>query len=67
MLKDFKIMKRFTIFLVIFIFCLAVSVFSAEKKQIAAENLHALGLISGIGNNAVGSVNFDIDGRLTRV
>ena len=34
--------------------------------QEAAEKLHALGLLAGVGNNADGSVNFDVNGSLTR-
>ena len=34
--------------------------------QTAAENLHALGLLAGVGNTADGSVNFDVNGSLTR-
>ena len=40
--------------------------FAAESGQSAAENLHALGLLAGVGKNADGSVNFDVDGKLTR-
>ena len=34
--------------------------------QTAAENLHTLGLLAGVGNTADGSVNFDVNGSLTR-
>lgn len=34
--------------------------------QLAAERLHALGLLAGVGKNADGSVNFDATGSLSR-
>ena len=37
-----------------------------SEGQTAAENLHALGLLAGVGTNADGSVNFDVNGSLTR-
>ena len=43
---------------------------NAAKKTVdadtAANALHALGLLAGVGNNADGSVNFDTAGSLTR-
>ncbi|MBQ9133210.1 MAG: family 43 glycosylhydrolase [Clostridia bacterium] len=38
----------------------------STMEQQAAENLHALGLLAGVGTNADGSVNFDVNGSLTR-
>lgn len=37
-----------------------------SEGQTAAEKLHTLGLLAGVGNNADGSVNFDVNGSLTR-
>ncbi|MBQ9133002.1 MAG: hypothetical protein IJX64_00565, partial [Clostridia bacterium] len=37
-----------------------------SEGQTAAENLHTLGLLAGVGTNADGSVNFDVNGSLTR-
>jgi len=47
---------------------LPLSLSAAEPLdgQTAAENLHALGLLAGVGKNADGSVNFDVNGNLTR-
>ncbi|MBQ4556781.1 MAG: S-layer homology domain-containing protein [Clostridia bacterium] len=49
---------------------MVVSVFGKDAEAItaddAAERLHALGLLAGVGNNADGSVNFDTNGSLTR-
>ena len=46
----------------------AITVFAADNTTgaDAANALHALGLLAGVGNNADGSVNFDLDGSLTR-
>lgn len=38
----------------------------SPKEPSPAEKLYTLGLLAGKGNNADGSVNFDIDGSLTR-
>ena len=43
-----------------------VSAAETLSGQAAAENLHALGLLAGVGKNADGSVNFDVGGKLTR-
>jgi len=64
-------MKRiFALLLVTLMVCTAaVSVAAAEPTsdgQAAAEKLHALGLLAGVGKNADGSVNFDVNGNLTR-
>ena len=45
---------------------LSLSAAEALDGQTAAENLHALGLLAGVGKNADGSVNFDVNGNLTR-
>ena len=37
-----------------------------SEAQQAAEKLHSLGLLAGVGSNADGSVNFDVNGSLTR-
>lgn len=39
---------------------------NALDGQTAAENLHALGLLAGVGTNPDGSVNFDTEGGLNR-
>lgn len=46
---------------------LPMSVSAAEiDGQAAAEKLHALGLLAGVGTNSDGSVDFDTDGSLNR-
>lgn len=54
--------------LVTLMLCSATAVFAADgdAKADAANALHTLGLLAGKGNNADGSVNFDLDGSLTR-
>ena len=64
-------MKRFLAFLLTAVMLLSAVpfTFAAEPTndgQAAAEKLHALGLLAGIGKNADGSVNFDVGGKLTR-
>ena len=60
-------MKIFvTLALSLFLFCTAIHVFSAEADKSDAEKLHCLGLISGVGNNQDGSIDFDTEGNLTR-
>lgn len=44
---------------------LAVSAENSSAQE-AAEKLHMLGLLAGVGKNADGSVNFDIDSSLNR-
>lgn len=51
------------------LFAAAPTAFAASEDITAAEAanaLHSLGLLAGVGNNADGSVNFDLDGSLTR-
>jgi len=51
----------------IMLLALPMSVSAAEiDGQAAAEKLHALGLLAGVGTNADGSVNFDTAGNLNR-
>ncbi len=64
-------MKRFLAFLLTAVMLLSAIpfAFAAEPTndgQAAAEKLHALGLLAGVGKNADGTVNFDVGGKLTR-
>ncbi len=64
-------MKRILAFLLaLLMLCTTAPIaFAAEPTsdgQAAAEKLHALGLLAGVGKNADGSVNFDVNGKLTR-
>ena len=63
-------MKRlFSLLLALLMLASAIPFVSAAETlsgQAAAENLHALGLLAGVGKNADGSVNFDVGGKLTR-
>ncbi len=60
--------KIFSLLLALLMLTAAMPVISAAELdgQTAAENLHALGLLAGVGKNADGSVNFDVNGKLTR-
>ncbi len=61
--------KLFCLFFALLMLASATPFVSAAETlsgQEAAENLHALGLLAGVGKNADGSVNFDVDGKLTR-
>ena len=54
-------------FAAILLLALPTSVSAAENDgQVAAEKLHALGLLVGVGTHADGSVNFDTAGDLNR-
>ena len=61
---------RFTSLLLamVMLFASVPFAFAAENVTAskAAEALHSLGLLAGKGTNADGSVNFDLDGSLTR-
>ena len=59
-------MKKLLSLLFIALLLLLPMSLSAAEGQAAAENLHALGLLAGVGKNADGSVNFDVGGKLTR-
>ena len=63
-------MKKILAFLLSMVLLLSavpfVSALDPLDGQRAAENLHALGLLAGVGKNADGSVNFDVGGKLTR-
>ena len=63
-------MKKILCFVLTAILLLAfLSVASAAAEidgQTAAEKLHELGLLAGVGTNADGSVNFDTEGGLSR-
>ncbi len=60
--------KIFSLLLALLMLTAAMPFVSAAELdgQTAAENLHALGLLAGVGKNADGSVNFDVGGKLTR-
>ena len=61
--------KRIILFAVVFAVMLSVTAFGAAANisgEDAATNLYDLGLLQGKGTNADGSVNFDINGSLTR-
>ena len=66
-------MKRFTkltsLILAIMMLCATVPFAHAAEDIVgadAANALHSLGLLAGVGTNADGSINFDLDGGLTR-
>lgn len=62
-------MRRILCLMLVALMLLALptSVSAAELDgQAAAEKLHALGLLAGVGTNADGSVNFDTAGNLNR-
>ncbi len=63
-----SIFKVFAVLLVTVAVLLPFSVSAAETvtPQTAAEALHELGLLAGKGTNADGSINFDLNGKLTR-
>lgn len=69
--KDFEEdkMKRILVWLVVFmmfISCTSIS-FAASKEAVqAANDLNAIGLFNGVGLNADGTPNFDLDRSMTR-
>ena len=61
--------KLFCTILILLLLCTAIPLSSGALEvdgQVAAERLSALGLLAGVGTNADGAVNFDIDGSLNR-
>ena len=60
-------MKKLASLLLVCLFAsMAVFAVNARDGQEAAENLNGLGLLAGVGKNADGSINFDVNGNLTR-